>query len=294
MNRSGRQTHDQHASTESRTAPTEADRAVYEHFVDVSNDWAARYCGLSRGMSNLDLQLRRENTQLLLSRILAGRNDGMLHVLDIGCGTGNALDGFPRDRISVTGLDPVPEMIRVAALRHPEDDYLVGQIEQLPFRDGSADVVLCLGVLEYLADPLVGLTEIHRVLRGDGHLIVSFPNRKSLFRSVLEMLTAMERLARVVLGMFSPGWSRGKEGRQHRHREWSKGVATSTLLEAGFLPTTIFFNTFGIWGRLGRNRASLAVSRRLTNLLRESGALGSLLASTMVILGKRAFFESGK
>lgn len=45
----------------------------------------------------------------------------------------------------------------------------------LPFKDESFDVVLVTEVLEHLADPRASLSEIHRVLRGNGEVILTVP-----------------------------------------------------------------------------------------------------------------------
>ena len=106
------------------------DDVVRDYFVDVSEGWSERYGARPRKMSDLDLVLRRENAQHLLLSCTASIH-APVKVLDLGCGTGNALDGIARNRFRISGLDPVPEMIRIAAETHPEDAYIVGQIENL-------------------------------------------------------------------------------------------------------------------------------------------------------------------
>ncbi len=52
---------------------------------------------------------------------------------------------------------------------------VVGDVEALPLRHSSADTVLSLEVLEYVPRPHVALAEMHRVLRANGHLLLSVP-----------------------------------------------------------------------------------------------------------------------
>lgn len=60
--------------------------------------------------------------------------------------------------------------------------------EAFPFANGSFDVVLCCEILEHLArDPSHMLSEIHRVLRPGGRLVLTTPNAKRL-QNVLLML----------------------------------------------------------------------------------------------------------
>ena len=50
-----------------------------------------------------------------------------------------------------------------------------GDIQHLPFADAAFDTVICLEVMEYVADPQTALSEIRRVLKGKSMLILSTP-----------------------------------------------------------------------------------------------------------------------
>ncbi len=52
---------------------------------------------------------------------------------------------------------------------------IVASVYELPFPDEHFDVVLCMSVLEHLEDPRRGITEMRRVLRPGGRIIVSVP-----------------------------------------------------------------------------------------------------------------------
>ena len=51
-----------------------------------------------------------------------------------------------------------------------------GKAEELPFRDGQFDVVICTQVLEYLPNPQKAIDEVNRVLREAGVLFLSVPS----------------------------------------------------------------------------------------------------------------------
>jgi ubiquinone/menaquinone biosynthesis C-methylase UbiE len=103
-------------------------------------------------------------------------------VLDIGCGTGTlALEAQARVGESglVVGVDPAPRQLgraRAKATRHRLPvEFRLGVIEALPFPDGSFDAVLSTLMMHHLPDDLKrrGLTEIRRVLKPGGRLVVA-------------------------------------------------------------------------------------------------------------------------
>ena len=51
----------------------------------------------------------------------------------------------------------------------------VASAEQMPFRDGIFDLVICTQMIEYTPHPLMVIREIHRVLRPGGVLLLSAP-----------------------------------------------------------------------------------------------------------------------
>ena len=53
-------------------------------------------------------------------------------------------------------------------------------IHELPFESGAFEAVVCLSVLEHMADPGSALAEIRRVLASDGVAVVGFPVRNAL------------------------------------------------------------------------------------------------------------------
>lgn len=96
-----------------------------------------------------------------LAAVASGRTD--LRVLDIGCGGKPYLPLVAPYARSYCGIDSAPG---------PAVD-VVAAAEELPFEDGSVDLVLCTQVLEHVQDPRRTLTEIRRVLAPDGAALVS-------------------------------------------------------------------------------------------------------------------------
>jgi 2-polyprenyl-3-methyl-5-hydroxy-6-metoxy-1,4-benzoquinol methylase len=54
--------------------------------------------------------------------------------------------------------------------------YAIADAQRLPFADASFDVVCCLEVIEHVADPQVCLRELARIVRAEGHVVLSCPS----------------------------------------------------------------------------------------------------------------------
>ncbi|GAB3137407.1 class I SAM-dependent methyltransferase [Amycolatopsis sp. NPDC004378] len=106
-------------------------------------------------------------------------------LLDVGCGPGmmvrHLLDDRPGD-FAVTGCDRSAAMVDAARTRVGEEaSFSVGNIEEMPFADGTFDVALAMGVLEYV-DLGPALREIARVVRPGGLAVVTMLNPHSPYR----------------------------------------------------------------------------------------------------------------
>ncbi len=95
-----------------------------------------------------------------------------LTLLDVGCGTGSLLQTAVQRGARVAGLDAAASMIAVAHERMPDADLRVGDIEALPFRDGTIDVVTAFNSVQYAADPRAAVVEMARVTRRGGRVAI--------------------------------------------------------------------------------------------------------------------------
>jgi ubiquinone/menaquinone biosynthesis C-methylase UbiE len=101
--------------------------------------------------------------------------------VDAGCGTGRALPAL-RDAVgpdgTVIGLELTPEMLAEARAKGWGDgsDLLIeADARRLPLATGSVDAVFAAGLVNHLPDPVAGLTELARVTRRGGLLVVFHP-----------------------------------------------------------------------------------------------------------------------
>ena len=96
-------------------------------------------------------------------------------LLDVGCGTGPMIEllvkEFPDG--NYTGIDLTPRMIEVAqAKKLPHTKFLVGDSENLPFKENTFDVVICTNSFHHYPNPQAFFDSVKRCLRPNGRLIL--------------------------------------------------------------------------------------------------------------------------
>jgi 2-polyprenyl-3-methyl-5-hydroxy-6-metoxy-1,4-benzoquinol methylase len=119
----------------------------------------------------------------LLARTAIGEN-----VLDVGCGEASFSSELHRAGRVVVGVDVAEEPLRRGRARQPELDLrLISLAGSWPFEDSSFDVVWAGEVIEHVADVAPWLSELRRVLRPRGTLLLTTPHhgRGTLLRLAL-------------------------------------------------------------------------------------------------------------
>jgi 2-polyprenyl-6-hydroxyphenyl methylase/3-demethylubiquinone-9 3-methyltransferase len=121
-------------------------------------------------------------------------------VLDLGCAGGFMAEALAERGAHVTGIDPASDAID-AARDHARAGklriaYDVGVGEALPYDDASFDAVVCVDVLEHVADLHRVLSEIARTMRPGGLLLFDTINRNPMAR--LASITIAEDMLRLL------------------------------------------------------------------------------------------------
>ncbi|MDD1781419.1 23S rRNA (guanine(745)-N(1))-methyltransferase [Enterovibrio sp. ZSDZ35] len=120
-------------------------------------------------------QPMRDAVSDLLKNLLAEKTDGQL--LDIGCGEGYYTSYFADEmpQAKVFGLDISKVMIRYAAKRYTNVDFLVASSQRLPFADNQLD-----GVVRIYA-PCNG-DELARTVKDSGVVVTVTPGPRHLYQ----------------------------------------------------------------------------------------------------------------
>ncbi|MEM4156610.1 MAG: methyltransferase domain-containing protein, partial [Archaeoglobaceae archaeon] len=112
-------------------------------------------------------------------------------VLEVGCGTGFTTIGIAKktspERISC--VDLTPEQIK-RAKKKLNANFFLGDAENLPFKEKVFDSAISAGSIEYWPDPLKGISEMVRVTKNGGRVVILAPRspKNPVIRKVAEKI----------------------------------------------------------------------------------------------------------
>ena len=100
--------------------------------------------------------------------------------LDVGCGSGEVLQGAMRAGWTAVGVEPVEESAKIAQDRGL--DVRCCLLEESGFKRGAFDVVAAFHVLEHMTEATSFLRMVSDYARPGGHVVIEVPNLRSLHR----------------------------------------------------------------------------------------------------------------
>jgi ubiquinone/menaquinone biosynthesis C-methylase UbiE len=114
-------------------------------------------------------------------------------VLDLGCGDGRITAELARAGAKVTGVDPSTVALERARASYPELTFEPpGPDGSLPFPDGAFGAVVCLNVLEHVADTQRLMSEARRVSSPRAWIAITVPSHGRMQRT-WTAITSFER-----------------------------------------------------------------------------------------------------
>lgn len=157
-------------------------------------------------------------------------------ILDLGCGPGRYSKILTSKGAKVIGIDNSKTSIDLARLEAPNAEFLVGDIEKLPFANGEFDVVISTLVIGHLESWKRVLSEANRVLKKDGIFVFSIHNP---IKEVMEKEIWKGRKFRVIKNYFKEKsiidtWGIGKNRFKVSHHHKTYGTIIRNIVGAGF------------------------------------------------------------
>lgn len=190
--------------------------------------------------------------------------EGTAAHLDFGCYDGAFLSSLKGKNIArLVGMDISEEAIKKGRKIFPQLQIMrIGETGRLPFEDGAFSSITVLDVLEHVYEQAELLTELNRVLKNGGKLVVTVPGWH-LF-SCLDAGNFKFRFPRLHRWYYCRTHSREEyehryvsnpEGligdisaKKHWHEHFSRGKLRKMLAQAGL--TVIDFDGTGFFGRV--------------------------------------------
>lgn len=168
-------------------------------------------------------------------RPLAGRT-----ALDVGCGAGLLSEPLARLGAKVTAIDAAPENIAAASAHASEMglaiDYRAGEVGGLVSETQRYDLVTAMEVVEHVTDVPAFLAALAALVKPDGLVILSTPNRTKASR--LAMITLGEGLKLIPRGTHD--WSKFLTPEELEERLIAAGLEPGGRRGLSFTPSRGF------------------------------------------------------
>ncbi|RJS85495.1 class I SAM-dependent methyltransferase [Methanophagales archaeon] len=149
-------------------------KAIIEYYNKTAAKSAMRYQGrLLEYFKNLE-----GDVFLSLSKI-----DNKKIVLDVGTGVGWFVGLIESKAKTVVGIDFSKERLRIAKSEY-DGEFILGDAKHLPFKDKSFNLVVCMGMFEYVKNLTEYLYEMKRVMDNNSELIFTTANQDYMLRFI--------------------------------------------------------------------------------------------------------------
>lgn len=219
--------------------------------------------GMEDNLNSPFQQGRIKTTINLITEIIV-HSKSPIRILDVGCGLGHITakikEYFPSADLSA--MDVSLTAITKAATNYKEIDFIVADAYSPPYTTNYFDVIVCNNMWEHITDPVRMLFALNKVLKTDGHIIISTPSR---FRITNFLKASLGR--KVIIT-------------KHHVTEYSVGQVKEQFSFAGFTVTkAIGMNVKGAGG-------SIITKTIVHNVLKP------ILKGLVAILGSHHVFES--
>jgi ubiquinone/menaquinone biosynthesis C-methylase UbiE len=230
---------------------TDHQRQVNAHILSTLDHWDAIY-----GESGVYATVYQQRRMVALSLIDKLALPSGSRVLEVGCAQGLTTVALAERGFFVEAVDTVPDMISAARIRAQQSGFVqrisfhVADIHDRPFPANSFNLVLVIGVTEWLRSLKQPLREIARVLMPGGYLVIASDNRYALVNLLDPLQNPIAASAKRILQPLMLRFGLGRP--DPRTKSYSIRRFDSFLRDAGLRKAegkTVGFGPFSFWRR---------------------------------------------
>lgn len=120
-------------------------------------------------------------------------------VVDLGCGSGRDADVFTRFGFDSIGLDNQSEVIKKAKEKYPKTKFVLQDMEDLQFKDGSIGAFYTINAFNYI-DPKKVLGLIRNKLKKGGYLHIHFDKKIVDKYGKIDISLSLEEIDKLISG----------------------------------------------------------------------------------------------
>ncbi len=135
-------------------------------------------------INNLETEKR---IKLIFGELITKKDLKGKKFLEVGCGLGYFSNKAAKMGAKVVGVDIGPSLVKINKKLTPKGKFLVASASKLPFKDESFDVVLSTEVIEHVNKQHSALSEMARVTKKGGILVITTPNK--IFKPLFDFLS---------------------------------------------------------------------------------------------------------
>ncbi len=125
----------------------------------------------------------KARNKIILDHItgLVGKDQNQLKILNVGVATGYTSVLLKSISTNITSVEYDEECFDFTNQNVPDIGLVQGSILELDFQDNEFDLVCAFDVIEHIEDDKLGLSEMERVCKPDGHVVITVPAFMSIW-----------------------------------------------------------------------------------------------------------------
>ena len=103
------------------------------------------------------------------------------HIIDVGCGTGTVTKILAEYSNNVRGCDISDNSLDIARTKVENILFQNKDILSLDYEDKQFDLAVCIGVIHHTGDPQKAFTELIRITKGNGQILLFVYNKDGFY-----------------------------------------------------------------------------------------------------------------